>query len=257
MSTELIAAFVVLGAVVLAGMFYVNRNMEKEKAKKGAMIGQLSEVSHRLLRIVEAVPDAYIHKEFKRVILGEVQKRLEKLVELAPTQDTYKKKLDSTIAMLADCNNAAAEPSPPTFSTPQEGNEIRALLQELLKIIDSFEESGIIPNNAGNAFRAHIHDAFAEATVSQLILIAEQNKVARKWKLAVYHYQKASGELTKRNHNGRYAQRISQLNALCDELNRLADEESGTIRKSPDASELTKGVDDLNNEDDAWKKKYF
>ena len=48
-----------------------------------------------------------------------------------------------------------------------------------------------------------------------------------------------------------------QLKAQCDDLNRRADEEAGVQRKSDDASELTKGLNDLTNEEEAWKKKYF
>jgi hypothetical protein len=40
-------------------------------------------------------------------------------------------------------------------------------------------------------------------------------------------------------------------------LSHRADEESGVQRKAEDVSELTKGLSDLANEEDAWKKKYF
>ncbi len=257
MSTELIIVFVGLGIVVLGGVFYVNRNMEKEKAKKAVQIGTLSETAHRLQRIIDTIPDAYIHKDLKLTILTEMQKRLEKLVEIAPEQDTFKKKLDTAVAMIGEIQSNAVKKQEPRITNPQQANEIRALLQDLTKIIESFRDTGIIPGAAANVFLAHVHDSFVEANVSYLSLLGDQSKSERKWKLAVHHYQKGMAELSKRNQNGRYNEKLAQMKAMCDELNRRADDEAGVQRKAEDASELTKGLSDLANEEEAWKKKYF
>lgn len=257
MSTELIIGFVVVGFFVLGGVFYVNRNIEKDKAKKAVLVGTLSETAHRLQRIIDTIPDAYIHKDLKLTILIEMRKRLEKLVETAPEQESFKKKLESTHAMIADCQSNAAKKQEPRITNPQQANEIRALLQDLTKIIESFRDSGVIPGAAANVFLAHVHDSFVEANVSYLTLLGDQSKSERKWKLAVHHYQKGMAELAKRNQNGRYNEKLAQMKAMCDELNRRADDEAGVQRKTEDASELTKGLSDLTNEEEAWKKKYF
>lgn len=257
MSTELIIVFVVLGLVVLGGVFYVNRNIEKEKAKRAVLIGTLSETAHRLQRIIDTIPDAYIHKDLKLTILMEMQKRLEKLVEVAPDHESFKKKLESAKAMVADVQATPVKKQEPRISNPQQANEIRALLQDLTKIIESFRDTGIIPGAAANAYLAHVHDSFVEANVSYLTLLGDQSRNERKWKLAVHHYQKGMAELAKRNQNGRYNDKLAQMKAMCEELNRRADEEAGIQRKSEEASELTKGLSDLANEEEAWKKKYF
>lgn len=257
MSTELIIGIIVLGVFVLGGVLYVNRNIEKEKAKKAVLIGQLSETTHRLQRIIDTIPDAYIHKDLKLVILNEMQKRLEKLVEVAPEQESFKKKLESAKAMIAECQSNTAKKQEPRITNPQQANEIRALLQDLTKIIETFRDSNVIPGAAANVFLAHVHDSFVEANVSYLTLLGDQSKNERKWKLAVHHYQKGMAELAKRNQNGRYNEKLAQMKALCDELSHRADEESGVQRKAEDVSELTKGLSDLANEEDAWKKKYF
>lgn len=257
MSTELIIVFVVLGIVVLGGVLYVNRNIEKEKAKKAVLIGTLSETAHRLQRIIDTIPDAYIHKDLKLTILNEMQKRLEKLVEVAPEQETFKKKLEITKAMITELQSNPVKKQEPRITNPQQANEIRALLQDLTKIIESFRDTSIIPGAAANVFLAHVHDSFVEANVSYLTLLGDQSKSERKWKLAVHHYQKGMAELAKRNQNGRYNDKLAQMKAMCDELNRRADDEAGVQRKTEEASELTKGLSDLANEEEAWKKKYF
>lgn len=257
MSTELIIGFVVVGVFVLGGVFYVNRNLEKEKAKKAVLVGTLSETTHRLQRIIDTIPDAYIHKDLKLVILTEMHKRLEKLVEISPEQESFKKKLESTTAMIAETQANTGKKQEPRVVSPQQANEIRALLQELTKIIESFRDTNVIPGAAANVFLAHVHDSFVEANVSYLTLLGDQSRGERKWKLAVHHYQKGMAELAKRNQNGRYNDKLAQLKAMCDELNQHADNESGVQRKAEDSSELTKGMSDFVSEEEAWKKKYF
>lgn len=257
MSSELIIIFVVLGLFVLVGVLYVNRNIEKDKAKKAVVVGTLSETAHRLQRIIDTIPDAYIHKDLKLMILNEMRTRLEKLVEVAPEQESFKKKLDTTVAMIGECQTSTGKKQEPRISNPQQANEIRSLLQDLTKIIESFRDTGVIPGAAANVFLAHVHDSFVEANVSYLTLLGDQSKSERKWRLAVHHYQKGMAELAKRNQNGRYNEKLTQMKAMCDELNRRADDEAGVQRKTEDASELTKGLSDLANEEEAWKKKYF
>lgn len=257
MSSELIIVFAVLGFVVLGSVFYINRNMEKDKAKKAMVIGTLSETTHRLQRIIDTIPDAYMHRDLKMVVLAEMKQRLEKLVEVAPEQESFKKKLESTITSLAECQSNTQKKQEPRIQNPQQANEIRALLQDLTKIIESFRDSGVINGGAANVFLGHVHDSFVEANVSYLTLLGDQSKGEKKWKLAVHHYQKGMAELAKRNQGGRYSEKLQQMKAMCDELNRRADDEAGVQRKAEDTSELTKGLVDLASEEEAWKKKYF
>lgn len=257
MSTDLIIVFTVLGFVVLGGFFYINKNVEKVKSKKAMMVGSLSETTHRLQRIIDTIPDAYMHKDLRLVILSEMKHRLEKLVEVAPDHENFRTKMEATVAAIADVQANSQKKQEPRILNPQQANEIRALLQDLSKIIESFRDTGVINGAAANTFLAHVHDSFVEAHVSYLTLLGDQSKNEKKWKLAVHHYQKGMAELSKRNQNGRYNEKLKQMKALCDELSRRADEEAGVQRKAEDSSELTKGLSDLESEEESWKKKYF
>ena len=257
MSTEMIALLALAVFFALGGVFYINHNLEQAKNKKAILIGNLSETAHRLQRIIEIIPDSYIHRELKIVILNEMRGRLEKLAELAPTFESIKKKLETCDATLKDVQANTQKPQSPKITSPQQADEIRNLLQDLSKVIETFRNSQIITPAQAGVFLTHVQDSFAEAHINYMILLGDQCRNDKKWRLAVHHYQKAAAELAKRNPNGRYNDRLQQLKNLCDELNRRADDEGGTAKKVETDSELDKAMNEFLEEEESWKKKYF
>jgi hypothetical protein len=257
MSTEMIALLVLAGFFILGGVFYINHNLEQAKNKKAVMIGNLSETAHRLQRIIEVIPDSYIHRDLKIIILNEMRGRLEKLAELAPTMESVKKKLENCDTTLKELQANTQKPQPPRITSPQQADEIRNLLQDLSKVIETFSSSQLITPAQASTFLTHVQDSFAEAHVNYMILLGDQCRNDKKWRLAVHHYQKASAEMSKRNPNGRYNERLQQLKTLCDELTRRADEEGGTAKKAETNSELDQAMNEFLEEEESWKKKYF
>jgi len=61
--------------------------------------------------------------------------------------------------------------------------------------------------------------------------------------------------MKKRNQKGTYSERIEQVNAIIEELKA----ESGQVVQTdePEDTELTQAMNELIEEEDAWKKKYF
>lgn len=256
MSTGLIAISVVVGIALIMGLFYVSHSIEKQKAKRALMIANLSEKAHRLQRLIDRTPPAYLPKELKVLLLSEIKKRYEKLVEVAPGNAKFKKNLDSISAQIADTQASNDKPPAPQFKTPEEANEIKAALQELSKAVEAFVKSGALQASAGQQYLSKIQAAFVEANVNYTIGLGDSAKRENKAKLAIHHYQKAMAELTKRNKSNAYSERIAQLKASIAELSAKEDIAPPTEETS-NGNELTKGLDDLIEDDNAWKKKYF
>ena len=255
MSTGLLAVAVVVGILLIMGLFYVSHTIEKQKAQKALMIANQSERALRLQRIIDIVPPAYLPKELKLVMLGQIKSRYEKLIELAPGNARFKKQLDSTAAQISDTQASSDKPPAPKFRTPQEANEIKTALQALGKTVESFVQSGSLPATTGQQHMASIQRSFIEANVNYLISQGDAARGENKAKLAVHHYQKALTELGKRNQDKRYSERIAQLEAMINQLNQqagIAPEETAET-----GNELDKGLNNLIEEDNSWKKKYF
>lgn len=255
MSTGFLAVAVVIGILLIMGLFYVSHTIEKQKAKKALMIANLSERALRLQRLIEMVPGAYMPKDLKLVMLGQIKNRYEKLVELAPGNAKFKKQVDATTVQISDTQTSNEKPSAPKFRTPQEANEIKSSLQALSKTVEAFVQSGALPAASGQQYLASIQRSFIEANINYLISQGDAARGEDKAKLAIHHYQKALAELSKRNQDNRYSNRIAQLKGMVDQLNQQA---GVTPEAATDnANELDKGLNNLIEEDNSWKKKYF
>ncbi|MCG8317393.1 MAG: hypothetical protein MI976_29600 [Pseudomonadales bacterium] len=256
MSTGLIAIAVIVGIGLIMGLFYVSHSIEKQKAKKALMIANLSEKAHRLQRLIDHVPAAYMPTELKVLILNEIKNRYEKLTELVPENAKFKKAKNGIINQISDCQASNDKPPPPQFKTPQEAAEIKASLQQLSKTVEAFVQNGAIQASKGQQHLGNIQKAFVEANVNYIIGQGDAARRENKLKLAVHHYQKATAELTKRNKGNQYSDRIEQLKRIIADLSDH-EEPQPTAKVTGDGNELTKGMDDLLEEDNSWKKKYF
>lgn len=256
MSTGLIAISVVVGIGLILGLFYISHTIEQQKAKRALMIANLSDKAHRLQRLIDMVPAAYMPAELKVLILNQIKSRYEKLIEIAPGNNRFKKNLESVNSQIADSQANTEKPPAPQFKTPQEAAEIKTSLQELGKAVEAFVKTGALTATAGQKHLATIQQAFVEANVNYLIGQGDEARRGNKAKLAKHHYQKAIAELTKRNKGNIYGDRIAQLKQTVSELGDQ-EEVAKPAAEEGTENELTKGLENLIEEDNSWKKKYF
>jgi len=256
MSTELIVIVSILGLGGLIGLFYVSHAIEKQRRQRALMIANLSDYAFRLQRLLDFIPAAYLNKDIRLLLLGQIRNRLEKLVELAPDNEKFSKKLSSCNAQITDTQSTTATPQAPQLKTPEEANELRTLLQELSKVIEYFVQSKVIAVADAQKHLGSIQQSFIEANLNYLLQMGNAARQEKKTKLALHHYQKAATEMNKRNQQGKYNERLQKLKILMEELQ----VEAGIVETpEPDAGpgELNAGLNEMLEEQDAWKKKYF
>lgn len=256
MSTEMIVVASILGLGALIGLFYVSHAIEKQRRQKALMIANLSDYAFRLQRLLDFIPDAYLNKDVRLLLLGQIHKRLEKLVELTPGNDKFTKKLESCNAQIADVQASGAPAQVPQLKTPEEANELRVLLQELSKVIEHFVQTKAIAVADAQKHLNAIQTSFIEANINYMLQMGQSARQEKKPKLAIHHYQKAMAEMSKRNQNGKYTEKLKQLQLLLTELQTEAGIQE-VQPEDPGASELNAGLNELLEEQDAWKKKYF
>lgn len=256
MSSEMIVIVSILGLGGLVGLFYVSHAIEKQRRQKAILVANLSDYAFRLQRLLDFIPAAYINKEIRLLLLGQVRKRMEKLVELAPQNEKFSKKLESCNAQIADTQSTTVAPQAPQLKTPEEANELRTLLQELSKAIEYFAQSKVIPVAEAQRHLASIQQSFFEANLNYLIQMGQASRQEKKPKLALHHFQKAQAEMLKRNQNGKYAERIQKLKIVMEELQAEAGYVE-TPQTSEGPNELNSGINEMLEEQEAWKKKYF
>ncbi|HVL01108.1 MAG TPA: hypothetical protein VM553_14925 [Dongiaceae bacterium] len=261
MSMELIIALAVLGLGGLIGLFYVSHSIEKQRRQKALLVASLSDQGFRLQRLLDFIPAAYVSKDIRHVLLTQVQQRFNKLVELAPDNEKFTKKLESCNAQILELQNSPMQIPPPAFKSPEEANELRTLLQELSRVIENLAQNKMIPAGDAQKHMHAIHNSFIEASLNYFLQMGNTARQQKKPKLAIHHYQKAMAEMQKRNQQGTHTAQIEQIKLLIAEQQQASQQETGipapTQGQEQGASELDQGLNELMDEKDAWKKKYF
>ena len=255
MSTEMIVVLSIVGLGALIGLFYVSHAIEKQRRQRALLIANLSDYAFRMQRLLDFIPAAYLSSDIRMLLLKQIKKRLEKLVELAPDNDKYRKKLNSCDAQISDVGTAGTT-KPPALKNAEEANELRTLLQELSKVIENFAVHKVISASDARKYLLSLQASFIDANLNYYLQMAQTARQENKPKLAIHHYQKAAAEMAKRNKNGQYNEKLEQIKAIISELNAQAGVEEEPVATEGN-SELTKGMDQLLEEEDAWKKKYF
>lgn len=256
MSTELIVVASILGFGGLIGLFYVSHAIEKQRRQKALMIANLSDYAFRLQRLLDFIPVAYLNKDVRLLLLSQIHKRLERLVELTPGNDKFSKKLESCDAQIADVQSSAIPPQAPHLKTPEEANELRTLLQELSKVIEYFTQTKVISAADAQKYLNAIQASFIEANINYMLQMGQSARQEKKPKLAIHHYQKAVAEMSKRNQSGKYTEKLQQLQHLLSELQAEAGIQE-VPQEETGPTELNAGLNEMLEEQDAWKKKYF
>ena len=255
MSTEMIIILSIVGGAGLIGLFYISHSIEKQRRQRALLIANLSDYAFRMQRILDSIPPAYLGKDIQLLLLGQIKKRMERLKEIAPTNDKFRKKLDSTNAQIAEVTGSTAPQTKPQLKSPEEANEIRNQLQDLSKVIESFTQNKVIAVDEARRHLAYLQGSFVDANLNYLLQMADNSRKEDKPKLAILNYEKAMVEMKKRNQKGAYDERLEQISALINELRieagQSVEEDTGQ------ANELTQAMDELIEEEDAWKKKYF
>ncbi len=257
MPTGLVTILGVVGIFLITGVIYISHTIEKQRAKRALLIANLTDKVQGLQMLIDSIPPAFVPKSLKLFILNEIKMRYIRLAEIAPQNTSFKKNLDTTSMQISDIENARKASPAPRFDTPADANKIKACLQELNKAIEAFVKAGKIQVEDGKQYLLKTHLAVVEADVNFLIHQAEQAQQEHKIKVAILHYQKAVAELSSHNSNNQYSERIEQLKSHIDELSKEELAEAAAAQASNADNELTKGIDDLIKDDNAWKKKYY
>ena len=218
------------------------------------MIANLSERVQFFQKLIEAIPPAYLPKDLKVALLNQTKSRIEKLAELAPENNKYKERLNSVTTLIKETQASNNKPPAPQIQSPQEAAQLKSSLLKLSKTVEALTQNGSLQATAGQQYLANIQQAFIEANVNYIISQGDTSRRENKERLAIHNYQKAIAELTKHNKGNQFSDKIAQLKATIAELSEAA----GMSTNDPShGSELTQGMQDLTEDQDAWKKKYF
>ncbi|MAR92347.1 MAG: hypothetical protein CML06_19260 [Pseudomonadales bacterium] len=255
MSTETIVLLSVAGLAALVALFYISHTIEKQRRQNALLIANLSDFTYRLQRLLDVIPPAYLGRDIQLLLLNQIKKRMQRLQELAPGNEKFRKKLDAASAQIEDIKAGGGQTGKPQLKNPEEANQIRALLQELGKVIENFARNKVLSPDSARKHLQFIQASFVDANLNYLLQLGQTAHQEGKPKLALLNYEKALAEMKKHNGSGAYSARMEQVMAQMEVLK--ADQGQAPAREPDADNELTQAMTELLEEEDAWKKKYF
>lgn len=257
MSTTMLVIIGVIVAGLFLGFLYVSHTNEKKRRQQALLTANLTDKIHQLERLIQGTPPAYLSKELKVVLLNECLKRADKLQEIALDSGKAKKLLEQIKQQIADTQADQTKHPAPQLKSPEEANQARTHLMAIHKVLEALAQAGTIPPSEASKHLQQIQDTYLESSVNHTLHLAHQAEQDSKFKLAMHHYQKAIGELTKRNQHSRFNEKIAQLRERIRDLQDKTGIDATASAESSNGDELTKGIEGLIEDDNAWKKKYF
>lgn len=253
MSTAAIAIAVLFGIIIMFSLFYVGSSIEKKRSEKAQLISNLRSRINLLDSMLDEAPDGFVPEGLRQAILREIQKRYQKLTEVDPQKSMYRVQLESVTESL---NQGAFEQSSvQRFASLDESNKVRSSLQKLSRLIDSFARSKVLPLPVAKSYLTEMKSAFSKAQGNFIADQAELTYEKGKLQNAVQLFQRAITEFEKSNAEGQHQPYIEELNQRIEKIR--AEQKEKTAAAAAD-SELTKGVNSMESEeDDTWKKKKY
>jgi hypothetical protein len=256
MSTTVLVILAVVGSGIFLGLVYVAHNAEKKRRVRALLTANLTERIQQIQQLIDAVPPNYLRRDTRLLLLEECKRRTAKLLEIANNQSKAKQLSDQIDQTITQTQADQSQPPPPQLRTSQEAEQLRNLLMAVTKTLESLVQQQSITSAVATQHINQIQNLFVEANIGLDINTARAAQAASKNKLAIHHYQKALTELTRRNQNNQFAERIAEIRNQIEALQ----EQTGITNTAQDqdgTDELSKGVENLIEDDTSWKKKYF
>lgn len=251
MSPLVIGALVAGGVVLLLSIGFISHGLERARLERARLSAELSarlKVCHSLNA---QLPGQFMSTELKQLLLGYEVHLLEKLVRLDRKNQRAQQQLTATRQLLAQ-TDTPIENAPLKIDNPVDAKEVRLQLENLNSLLTQAQHAGLLDQQSLQQWSAQISQHLVSTALDLFQIVAEQAMREHKPRVAKLQYERAIAYLHNLN-SPAYAQHLERYQQL---LNMAG---AATIRAEQstvdDHSELSAGLQELEQSDGAWKKK--
>lgn len=254
-AAPLIITLIILG-IALSG-FYIKHGLHQARLNRAVKIAELRERARRFEHILAYFPPQYLSKELKLIVIDEI--------------------IASLSATLAICNNATISDqrakaklkkeeikqdgefdSPRPITTVDEANDIRSLTADLHRHVTDKYRHRKLDKKTAKRLLTHLKILMTQTVVDINVYKANEAQDVMKFRLAVQYYRRAKEELKKAPQNSFIRKQDEALDGAIRKTHNLEVEAlQKQLAANPKNSTLSQGVEEEENEDENWKKKYF
>ncbi|SDT97855.1 hypothetical protein [Halopseudomonas salegens] len=250
MSPLLIGGLIIGGLILLIFIGIVSHGLERARLERARLTAEMRARVRLVDDIEKQLPGKVFTPELQQLLLRIRLHLIEKWLRADRGNADASKQLSFTRDQL---NNPQPLSRPDVdITTEAQAKEIRLRLEDLHKLIGQAHTEGVIDKNERQTWTAHIRKALISNALDMFQSLAQQAFQQGKPRMAKLQYERAIAYLQKQN-NPAFADLINQFKAKHQHAERLTVEHERSLDTGN--TELSAGVNELEAEDEAWKKK--
>lgn len=249
MSPFLIGLLVAGGIIILLVIGYINQSLERARVQRARQSAELAARLRLLAQAQAQLPAAFLPAELRSQLQLVEIAMLEKLLRLDNKQEAASKRLELLRSSTAD--NDAPSQSGLQINNEEQSKELRAQLENLDKLMVQAASEGQINGNDLQRWQKHIRQCLLHTQLETFQSLARLAMQQGKPRVAKLQYERAVGFLSKLN-SPALANKLAEFKAM------QAQAEQAAIRaeqQGSNDSELLAGMQELEKQDETWKKK--
>lgn len=251
MSPLLIVSLVAGGILVLLGIGFINHSLERTKLERARLTAELGARIKVTQSLAAQLPGQFMSPDLKKLLITYEAHLLEKLLRVDRKNQRAQQALNSARELLAQ-PDMPVDNAPVKVDNPIKAKDVRLQLENLHHLLNQVHRDGLLDKNALQQWSTLINQQLVATALDMFQIVAEQAMRDRKPRVAKLQYERAIAYLTQLN-NPAHSQQLERYRQL------LKMAELATIRseqaQTDDTNELSAGLQELEQNDDAWKKK--
>ena len=258
MGSGTVSALILAGIGVLIIIAWVAHRVEVTKSDLAKKIAFHRDRARSLNFVVDTLPTKHLAKELTELIIQHIVLHLEKALELDPSSNDVRHRLERVKTM--DVNQLNARSDPRDVQPGSIGQKLKDA-QRALKILKEFilqqHRAGVLRRNIATGYIKSLHNLGLQIMLVGLTNQAKYNLREGHTALAIHYYQLAMTELHKNNKDNLFNPQIAQLSQMIKKLKAQQKAETGDDAVEREPSTLGDEWEKQIGDEEAWKVKNY
>ncbi|MEH6388982.1 hypothetical protein [Pseudomonas profundi] len=251
MSPLVIGALVAGGVLILISIGFISHSLERARLERARQTAELNARIRYCSTLSGELPGQFMTVELKSLLLTIEEYLLTQLLKL----DRKNAKADNQLAMVRQqltTGDLSIGNTPIAITSETQARDVRLLLENLHKLLSQAHKDGLLDSATLQQWVARIRQHIVAINLEMFQSLANEALQQGKPRVAKLQYERAVAFLQKQN-DPAFAELLAQMRQKLREAEQAAIRTEQTT--DPANSELLAGLDALEEDDEAWKKR--
>lgn len=251
MSPLIIGILVAGGVLILLSIGYINHSLERMKIERARLTAELNARLKVCQNTSGQLPGQFMSPDLKRCLISYEVHLLTKLLRIDRKNQLAQQALDANRNLLAQ-TDIRVDNAPLTIDNPVTAKEVSSQLEDLRHLLIQAHREGLLDKASLQQRTTQIRQQMIALALDMFQVVAEQAMRDQKPRVAKLQYERAITYLNNLN-SPAHAQELERYKQLV----KMAEVATARAEQAnvDDNSELSAGLQELEQSDTAWRKK--